>query len=894
MSVVFENSLNSLGQDWFIAGDIIVGDVDFASYRLGSDPLNNSALIQSAINEASTRVGSTLPARVRIVTSTTVGETLSLRETFTTGEVRKLAVQLKDNVEVVISAGCTITFTSNNGTSVFGNYGSLKGASVICEGLNAFNGSANSSGSVNNFQSAVWLDARSGGCTELSNIQLEISGTRTAGHLVRGYNSNTSNVSIAKNINTKILDAQNVYSSVFMERNGESINSEIINCVGAYLDGIIYKDGVKGSITAKRVVSSTRHGVRIYINTGKTGADQFTFNDVDVKLDNVSLSGDHGINIAGMNGKITFNSTFNQKSGLNFGDVVNAGTYYYSQNLVIYNSNAVNNNQNGGQNCGLDGTNRNIELIAVNASDDQTSPTQYRGINFSNSRADYIKVVSATCTGNTNSQIVVKGINSYVNPGNGAVIGWNRLVIVTSGTKLIDGPEDSYLLAGGNLQLPRYSDYALSNYVQYNVAASVSGTISARQELDSSYKPIANQPAGTVFNITNSQSYQFVRNADQWRLSNATNDSPATLTNKTISSGSKLDSLADENMSLYGVARQAIINGNFDIWERGTSFTNPASDAYTADRWKLSYSLSGTPPNITISRETMIPNIGSKTVYGYKIAWDGAGSGLGTNDSYAQLQHIENGTRLLCGLNKKVTVSIKARSSVANKKLGFYLVQNYGTGGSPSAEEIITGGNVTLSTTDTVYTRTFTTNTLIGKTFGTNNDDTLRLVIVEIWGTGSMATRVNSAGISEGFISAGNIVISSTQINAGDVALPFQPRSANEELRLCQRYYQKFGDSNGFYSRLGGGLNSTTSQTEVLIPLVATLRTKTPSIGYQNLQISPAPGTAYSVTNISLINVTASIAYVAADISGTQTLSQYSMLQGDNSTQAFISFNSDF
>lgn len=240
-----------------------------------------------------------------------------------------------------------------------------------------------------------------------------------------------------------------------------------------------------------------------------------------------------------------------------------------------------------------------------------------------------------------------------------------------------------------------------------------------------------------------------------------------------------------------GLNANALINGNFDVWQRGTSFTN-SPNAYLADRFMLSYSYDGgvAPSNVINSRQVLTSGDIPNAYYFYRIAPDGAGSSFGVNASYGTFQRIENGTRYLCGLGKKVTVSIWLRSSIAGKRIGVSLSQRYGTGGSPSASEILTGSIVTLTSTWTKYTFTFITNTLVGKTFGTNNDDYLQVGIYEAWGT-TTATTNFGGGTAESFVGAGNIDIAQVQLCAGDTALPFQPRSFGEELALCQRYYHK-------------------------------------------------------------------------------------------------------
>jgi len=230
------------------------------------------------------------------------------------------------------------------------------------------------------------------------------------------------------------------------------------------------------------------------------------------------------------------------------------------------------------------------------------------------------------------------------------------------------------------------------------------------------------------------------------------------------------------------------INGNFDIWQRGASFTNPISSTqFTADRFLASANISGTSPtNLIHSKISMTGEIDGTTT-AYRFSSDGSGV-LNSGDFYRVMHAIENGTRKLCGNGKKITVSFWARSSIANKKIGIYGIQNYGTGGSPSTSEILQGKNVVLTNTWQKITHTFNTNTLIGKTFGTNIDDNFRLCFMYAYGV-TLATNVNDT-VGETFGGTGTIDIAQIKIESGDVVTPFVPLSVGEELKMCQRYFE--------------------------------------------------------------------------------------------------------
>ena len=158
--------------------------------------------------------------------------------------------------------------------------------------------------------------------------------------------------------------------------------------------------------------------------------------------------------------------------------------------------------------------------------------------------------------------------------------------------------------------------------------------------------------------------------------------------------------------------RNAIINGNFDIWQRGTSFTNPAAfTGYTADRWVPFYDGSGATR--TLSRQTF--TVGQTDVPGeptYFLRWNHSVAGSGA--TYNVLgQNIES-VRTFAGQQVTLSFYAKATSTITLAFLG--LLQIFGTGGSPSSTVATAASSPpTITTSWAKYTFVFNVPSISGK-----------------------------------------------------------------------------------------------------------------------------------------------------------------------------------
>lgn len=235
----------------------------------------------------------------------------------------------------------------------------------------------------------------------------------------------------------------------------------------------------------------------------------------------------------------------------------------------------------------------------------------------------------------------------------------------------------------------------------------------------------------------------------------------------TDSDKSKLNSYSGRNL---------IINGDFSVWQRGTSqtITTYGSD----DRWRNDHNVSTkvhTRQAFTVG-QTDVPN--NPKYYSRTVVT----SVVGASSYVLKKTELES---VATTAGKEVTLSFWAKAdSVKNMAVEF--LQNFGTGGSPSAS--VTGIDVTtfnLTTSWQKFTTTVTFPSIAGKTLGTNNNDSYQIYFWFESGS-SFAARTNSLGQQSGTFDIANV-----QLEFGDTATEFEYVHPADQLARCQRYFQK-------------------------------------------------------------------------------------------------------
>jgi hypothetical protein len=238
------------------------------------------------------------------------------------------------------------------------------------------------------------------------------------------------------------------------------------------------------------------------------------------------------------------------------------------------------------------------------------------------------------------------------------------------------------------------------------------------------------------------------------------------------------------NLTLQGAVgfKNKIINGNFDIWQRGTTPGTmptglPSGEYSSADRWKITGYKSGVGYGF-VSLTQLTTALPTGVLYAAKVASTDVG-----NDGVRVGQIIESAnTYSLVG--QRVTISLKV------KKLAGY------NAAAPIQIELFS-----LNAKDTSPTEFWNP--------GGNGATTIQLYnhtpATSDWETVTFTTSVLPAAAANGLVlsvaysrtdmgAADIFAIAQVQLETGTIATPFEQRPIGAELALCQRYYWKISD----------------------------------------------------------------------------------------------------
>ena len=320
----------------------------------------------------------------------------------------------------------------------------------------------------------------------------------------------------------------------------------------------------------------------------------------------------------------------------------------------------------------------------------------------------------------------------------------------------------------------------------------------------------------------------------------------------------------------YAAGKNKIINGDFGVWQRGTSTST--NYGYTSDRWLVYRDGSGT---VTTSQQTFTP--GTAPVAGYEgqyfLRLNQTVAGTGGTENLLQ-QPIED-VRTFAG--QTISVSFWAKADSA-RTLQSQIQQYFGGGGSARVDQTAVSHSVTTSWQR--FSTTFTVPSIAGKTIGTGSYLTMvfrlpnnAVQTFDIWGV---------------------------QVEAGSTATAFQTATGTiqGELAACQRYYMRFGSPNitNVNETFGTGNGLTTTSANIVCPFPVQMRVAPTAVDFSTLRVTDMVLQGDAVTSVTLSSTEngRNAGKVQAAISPANlTVNRMYFISANGSTNGFIGFSAE-
>lgn len=321
----------------------------------------------------------------------------------------------------------------------------------------------------------------------------------------------------------------------------------------------------------------------------------------------------------------------------------------------------------------------------------------------------------------------------------------------------------------------------------------------------------------------------------------------------------------------YAAGKNKIINGDFGIWQRGTSFSNPTNGTYTTDRWR--WTGDGTGATRTVSQQTFTP--GTAPVAGYENSYflRHAVTVASTNGTYNGFQTRLEDVRIFAG--QTVTLSFWAKANTASTLFN-NLTQNFGSGGSSSVTFPTVSNEISITTSWARYSVNISFPSISGKTIGTSS-----YLQVYFGCPINVTQEIDFWGV---------------QLEAGSTATAFQTATGTiqGELAAAQRYYFRANAASTFPKVIStGGSYYTTTACYAGVPMPIEMRTvptlTTGTVGSFSVY---SAGTSRACSAIALGNATPNLVLLNCTTAAA-TAGNSGWLESTSTTNSFLEFSAE-
>jgi hypothetical protein len=318
-------------------------------------------------------------------------------------------------------------------------------------------------------------------------------------------------------------------------------------------------------------------------------------------------------------------------------------------------------------------------------------------------------------------------------------------------------------------------------------------------------------------------------------------------------------------------AKNAIINGGYDIAQRGTSGTlTTAGKVFTLDRW---YTSIAAGMSVAYSQQ-------ASTVAGTRYCGRiGRTAGNTNTTNFGFIQDVETSNSIIYA-GQTITISFYARAganfSAASSALTHYVIQGTGTDQSDYSAGFT--GRTVLSTGTATLTTSFQRFSYTATVAATTTELNFQATYVP----------VGTAGANDYY------EITGVQFELGSVATTFSRAGGTiqGELSACQRYYVRQG-GNTAYEAMGIGSANQTTTCVVPVSVPVTLRTSPSAIDFSTLSLNTGNGAEIAVTACTILYAGTNKPTVYATVASGLTVGTFYQLRTNNSTSGYLGLSAE-